>query len=150
MTEDRILELIDAYGADPMRWPAEERAEAQSLMAATDDPRLRVALAEARTLDDLLALASVPDISHETQERLRIDAAAPVSPIARLQRLLDWPGPIWQPAGALAAALVLGIWVGVANPDASADIARLGSSPASTETTSGEGFEPFIGMEDSL
>jgi hypothetical protein len=31
MNETRLLELIDAYGADPERWPAGERPAALSL-----------------------------------------------------------------------------------------------------------------------
>lgn len=152
MTEDRVLELIEAYGADPIRWPENERAAAQSLLATTDDPRLRVALAEAQSLDDMLALATVPEISRETHDRLRLDAAAPSSLVAWLQRLLDWPGPVWQPTGALAAALILGVWVGAANPDTSATIAGLGDSPSliETNTESDEDFDSFIGMGDSL
>lgn len=150
MTEDRILELIEAYGADPMRWPVDERAAAQTLLAASDDPRLRTSLAAAKDLDTLLSTATVPAISPDARYRLYAEAAAPTAPSAWLRRLFDWPGPIWQPTGALAAALVLGIWVGIANPEASADIAGLAGGTVQTEVESGDDFDSLVGMEDNL
>lgn len=53
MNLKRLAELLDAYGADPARWPADERAAALALLAA--DARARAMQAQARALDDWLA-----------------------------------------------------------------------------------------------
>ncbi len=50
---DRALEVIDAYGADMRRWPADERATLAATVAS--DPALRAALAAAERLDTELA-----------------------------------------------------------------------------------------------
>jgi hypothetical protein len=51
MTPDRLQEILDAYGADPHRWPADERDAAAALLVAT--PALREAAGEAQRLDRL-------------------------------------------------------------------------------------------------
>ncbi len=53
MTEARALEILAAFGADPARWPADERAALQAL--ATRSPAIAQALAEARAVDGTLA-----------------------------------------------------------------------------------------------
>lgn len=53
MTDDHFLQHLDAYGADPARWPAELRAEAEQALAAS--PALRAALRDAEAFDGLLA-----------------------------------------------------------------------------------------------
>ena len=45
ISEDRLLALIAAYGADPLHWPESERTAAQQ-RAATDTPAIRQALAQ--------------------------------------------------------------------------------------------------------
>ena len=42
ISEDRLLVLIAAYGADPLHWPESERTAAQQ-RAATDTPAIRQA-----------------------------------------------------------------------------------------------------------
>jgi len=49
---DRFRELLDAYGAEPRRWPANERAMAEALFA--QNPRARDLRAKAATIDALL------------------------------------------------------------------------------------------------
>ena len=58
MKAERLHELADAYGADLRRWPASERAFAESLLAA--DPSLREVLDQAAALDALLDTAPAP------------------------------------------------------------------------------------------
>ena len=52
MTPDRLQELLAAYGADPARWPEEERAAALDLVRRTrpSDALMREALLD-KTLD---------------------------------------------------------------------------------------------------
>jgi hypothetical protein len=57
----RFRELLDAYGADAERWPADERAAALALLAC--EPDARVALAAAAALDRVLDLAPAAEPS---------------------------------------------------------------------------------------
>jgi hypothetical protein len=52
LSRARLLQLLDAYGADPARWPSDQRAAAEALLAS--DPEAQRALREAAALDDLL------------------------------------------------------------------------------------------------
>ena len=52
MTPDRFEQLLDAWGADPRRWPEAERAAAQEHLAR--DPSARALGARAAELDALL------------------------------------------------------------------------------------------------
>lgn len=122
MTEDRFIELLDAYGADPMRWPIEERAEAAA-MADSDNPRLQAALRQASALDTQLSMARVPPVSADLMTKLRRAARPSLS--ARLKALLGWDGALWQPAAALSAALVLGIGLGITNPQQAAALTNI-------------------------
>ena len=88
MTEDRLIELIDIWGADPDAYPEAERAGAKAMLAA-QPLRFAAALADARALD--AAFAQLPDIrpSAALVEALIASApkpaAAPSSTSSRLQ-----------------------------------------------------------------
>ena len=73
MKAERLQALADAYGADLRRWPADQRALAESLLAA--DPSLRALLDEAATLDALLDAAPTTAPSAALMEQVL--AAAP-------------------------------------------------------------------------
>jgi anti-sigma factor RsiW len=61
MTPERALTIIEAYGADPRRWPADERDAARALIART--PELAAALAREAAMDAVLAAAPpAPDV----------------------------------------------------------------------------------------
>jgi hypothetical protein len=149
ISEDRLLVLIAAYGADPLHWPESERTAAQQ-RAATDTPAIRQALAQARILDQMLATAAVPALSESAITAMQ--AKAQPGLMIRLRALFDWWGPVWQPTGALAAALLLGVMLGLANPDTSAALADMTGQYASTDTTdTSSPFDAFLlGSEDSL
>ena len=115
MALDRFRDLLDAYGADPHRWPTDRRAAAEALVAASVEAR--AARDEAAALDRMLDLAPAPAPSPELMARVL--AAAPRGAHARrrgwLTRLfagLDPAGTPFRPAGALAAALILGVLTG--------------------------------------
>jgi hypothetical protein len=121
MTTARFAALVEAYGGDPARWPAEERDGARALIAA--DPSARRALDEAAALDAVLDRAPAEPPSAELATRIL--AAAPVPPAGRarsgrVRRLRDRLAGLlaglggWQPVGAMAAALILGLVVGYA------------------------------------
>jgi len=54
MNKQRVLELLDTYGADPLAWPAEERMAATELLEQSDE--LKAAQHTAQELDVYLNL----------------------------------------------------------------------------------------------
>lgn len=125
MTEQRVYTLIAAYGADPVRWPEDEREAAMALLDAT--PALRAILNEALTIDGFL------DTNHHRQvltpEAILAQLPAPglIERIQRWgQRVLDWltpsaPSDFWRPAVAAMVPLALGVAIGVGTAADSAD-----------------------------
>lgn len=97
MTDARALAIIAACGADPARWPADERA---AVLARTAQPAVATALREAAALDALLGdwagveVASTP-----------FDAAASIP----APRMVPAPRRRWWAAGALAAAVAAAV-----------------------------------------
>jgi hypothetical protein len=117
MNLKRFKEIVEAYGADPARWPANERAAAEAFLAASSEARA-VRDAEAR-LDTVLSRAESPAPS--TELAARILRTAPTERRTRSAGLTSWlaelwEGPIWQPATALAVSMVLGLAVGAFAP----------------------------------
>jgi hypothetical protein len=83
MTMVELARLLDVYGSERTRWPAEARAAAAQLVVA--DPAARRLLAETEALDRVLGRAPVPGLDVETALAERIVAAAQRSP--RIVRL---------------------------------------------------------------
>jgi hypothetical protein len=78
MTLAELGQLLDVYGADRLRWPANARAAAAQLVARDAEARRR--LAEAEALDRVLDSAPLPALAVETALAERIVAAAQRSP----------------------------------------------------------------------
>ncbi len=114
----RIETLHDAYGANPDRWPEDERAAALTLMAR-DPERADALRRDALALDETLSDWVAPPVSHEIADRMQTSARPGflVTLRAKSRSLLGWQGPLWQPAGAFAAALMLGLAIGGVGPD---------------------------------
>jgi len=71
VSADRFKTIVDAYGADPARWPDAERDAALALLAV--DPRAVAWLDEARALDDLLAVGFEPaDMELDEDQHARV------------------------------------------------------------------------------
>ena len=70
MTETRALEIIAAYGADPARWPAAERAALRALAAR---PAVAAALVNAAALDGLLGDWARADVAMAAFESAALD-----------------------------------------------------------------------------
>ena len=104
MKAERLHELADAYGADLRRWPASERAFAESLLAA--DPSLKAVLDEAATLDALLNAAPAPVPSAALTARILAAAPKPKAR-GRLGRGVWYLGAGW--AAAACAGVVAGV-----------------------------------------
>jgi len=76
MDARRLDELLDAYGADPARWPADERAAAEALLASS--PELRARVTAAAQLDALLdVMPAVSEPSAALRERVLASATPP-------------------------------------------------------------------------
>jgi len=116
MTEDRVLELIEAYGAEPMGWPEDERDAARALLEANPEA-FAEALTVARALDEALAIDVAPEPPAQLADAIL--AAAPRAPRANagllggLSAILFPQGVRW-PAGAALASLVMGLVGGYA------------------------------------
>ena len=100
MDRERFAYLLDAYGADFRRWPAEARARAAAF--AAQDPEAAALIAEARTLDAALDGAR-DEVGPSADLAARILAAAP-----RAQR----PAFDRRAMLALAACAVFGVLIG--------------------------------------
>ena len=112
MTRERLAQLIEAYGADPARWPESEREDALALISSS--PQAAALRLRAAALDGLLDQASAHEPSPELKAEILARAAAPRW---RAVSSTLWPfGPIWRPAAALALAAVLGLATGLVAP----------------------------------
>jgi hypothetical protein len=119
---DRVRRLIEAYGADPERWPEGERGGAEAAAAASPD--LRLALQREAALDDLLG--ALPAVHAGAALRRAVLAVPERTPAWRDWLAALWPfDGLWRPAAGLATAAVLGLAIGLATvpavPDAAAD-----------------------------
>lgn len=99
----RLNQIIEAYGADPARWPDAERAGAEALLETS--PEARRLADDAADLDAWLESAWAPGPSELTTARV-LRAAPRRGP----NRLRVASGVGW--AAAAAAGLVLGLSLG--------------------------------------
>lgn len=123
MTDERLLDLIGAYGAEPMAWPEDERAAAEAHLAAYPE-RFTAALDAARALDLAFAQAGQVDAPDNLAARILEDAPRPrTSGASWTGRLRDmvFPNGLRWPAGATVAALAMGLMAGVYSAPATAD-----------------------------
>jgi len=123
MTAARFTAIIAAYGADPARWPADERLAAQAFAEAAPVEATPL-LAEAADLDAMLDGLPVPPATatptaafHARGDAIaRLRAAAKPGSLSKVKAWLGWQGPIWQPAGAMTAAVLFGLALGIEAP----------------------------------
>ena len=123
MNQQRVAALIAAYGSDTARWPESERAAAQALCESVSD--LTVLRDEQASLDQLLdrhrvrAQCTVADV----MSRLAAATHCASPPALNVwDRLGQWLMPdalpgIWRPALAAALPFVVGLGIGVSNPE---------------------------------
>lgn len=138
MKIERFAELVDAYGADPLRWPEAERLAAQGLAAR--DPRANALLAEAEALDALFDAAPVEAPSAALMARVLTRRPRP-----SLWRELFPNTGVWKPAAGFAMALALGVGI----QSAAADQLGLNDEVATTyEEGDGNSLTPLSGGEE--
>lgn len=100
----RFEALLDAYGAEPRRWPTDRRAAAEALLARS--PEAQALHAAAARLDGLIDAAKIePAPAHLIG---RVLAAAPTAAAPRA----SWLATLFKPALGLAFAAVLGLALG--------------------------------------
>jgi len=93
MTMERLIELLDAYGARSEQWPFGERAAALALLRHSAEARAR--RDEAARLDTVLDQAVAPAASPELLARVLATAPSsrPAAGPERRDRTHDRPGP---------------------------------------------------------
>jgi hypothetical protein len=96
MTPERLARILEAYGAEPSRWPAAERDDALALIVS-DENLSKQALALDRTLDRYAV--PCPDAAMVSRALAGIAAPAPGSLLRRW-----WFAPLLAGAGALGMA----------------------------------------------
>ncbi len=122
---------LDVFGSEVERWPAEARLRFEPLLAS--EARARELLDEARALDRLLDRAPLPNearmkaladriVGHAIADaNASAQTAAPVIDLASWRRRGPQAQPFrWKVASALAASLIVGIFIGTAPPVISA------------------------------
>jgi hypothetical protein len=107
MTPETLCRLIEAYGADPSRWPVESRSAAQELLARKD-AQVLAALAKARDLDQALSEHLVAPPENALIQRIIASAPPPNT------RVPVW-GPLrwWLSGAGIVAVGVGGVAVGM-------------------------------------
>lgn len=109
MTFQRFAQIVEAYGADPRRWPGDERAAARAF-AQAHPAQAQPCLAAAAALDAVLAADALEPVSRSLQRRIVASANAPGGRLSFTWR----PGWRWLPGAALAGAGVAGLVAGAA------------------------------------
>ena len=113
LSSERFTAIVEAYGSQPARWPAEERAHAIAYSAA--HPEAQAVQTEFRAVDDMLDQFQVADLS--LLERNVLSQVARTSEGNVFDHLLDWLLPhsqklaawLWRPALVACLPLVCGI-----------------------------------------
>ena len=150
MNDERLLQLIDAYGAEPMAWPEDERDAAMTHLAQ-NRLKFEPALQAARLIDFAVEGADVPDMP--TALAARILAAAPDAAPARrgfgsrLKAIVMPNGARW-PAGAALASLLMGMVGGYAA--ASTSSADIYPSAEETVVYSALGYDGLSSFLDEV
>jgi hypothetical protein len=117
MTPERFRKLTETYGAEPRRWPAEEREAARAFMNRRP-AEAQAMLADASALDSMLDRHVVGPPTAELRER--IIGSGPAARAVWHQARLWWQGAGLAGlglAGALAGALMISVLLPLDTPD---------------------------------
>ncbi|MGI9481546.1 MAG: hypothetical protein ACR2OR_04210 [Hyphomicrobiales bacterium] len=115
--KSRLEVVLAAYGADPARWPEDERI---SLLLEVKEIELEQQTREAKEIDFVLGAAHAPAMPHGAIERLMSKTNSGTQKCAEIVELSARraapPRPMvleFLPAGvAIAACLLLGVFIG--------------------------------------
>lgn len=110
---ERFQQLVEAYGAEPRRWPTDERAAALALLVCSDEARH--ICEEARALDALLDALPGQEASPALHARILamapVATAAPATTRGRVVALRPRLIPRVAAAFPFAAAAALALWL---------------------------------------
>lgn len=126
MTPERFRAIVDAYGADSRRWPADER-HAATEWAAQHRDEADALCAQAAELDAWMSSDVVPSPDADLQRRIVASAPKPKMPRAQVW----WSGVAFAGVGAiggLAGALAVSFFVLSGTPSPAPDASYLTSS----------------------
>lgn len=129
MTPDRFRELLDAYGAEPARWPENEREAA--LAFANADASAGAMLDETKRLDALIAGMQIKppviDTARIVAAATRLAQEPDTSNVVAFaaKRRVARPVMMWARGAALAAATVCGFVIGMSDQGALSDSSAL-------------------------
>lgn len=116
MTHERLVHLMEVYGASPARWPVDERAAAQALIAAPNAAGIaaRAAFQHAASLDAELDTYTVVSPDPELMRKIAASAVVatpqqvPLRQKPRRRLSVDWRTPRhWLSGGRLIGAGLL-------------------------------------------
>ncbi|MEZ5945939.1 MAG: hypothetical protein R3C13_08215 [Hyphomonas sp.] len=146
ISDERIFEMIEAFGADVRAFPEVEQEAARRRM--TEAPGVFAsALEAARSLDSMLAGLPEPSISSALREgilaaapRDRTQAAGRWGLLSRL--------PNWLPAGAFAS-LAMGLVIGV-NVSLPAAVATASVEDADSVMYAAFGFDDYPLIDEAI
>jgi len=143
----RFAVLLDAYGADPERWPEGERAAALALLRR--EPEAQALRARAARLDALLAVAAASQPSPALVARILAAAPAPAGATRRPLAFLRRPqaARAWRYAAAavpVAAAAALTLWL-VQTPTPNTQFSALALAQLGEYETPGD---ELLGIDD--
>jgi hypothetical protein len=153
LSPETALAILASHGADPARWPVQDRAALLAL--AGRDATVAAALADARAMDAVLAgwaAAPVPPARIDTAAITALPQQRPVP-----------PGPVraWRPAllaASLALVVAVGGWIGfagqyggqVATEIATATPSSAGVAAAEADLAFAYVFTPTAAEEDVI
>lgn len=112
MNPERLATLLDAYGADPMRWPEAERLAAQDLLARS--PQALALQQQAAVLDAALDACTLAAPGVALRQALLVAASLPQRPNWR-----DQLAGLWRELGGwrlAAPAFAFSVAVGAVLP----------------------------------
>lgn len=143
MTPERFRTIVDAYGADPRRWPEAERAAAE-VWAEMHEAEANAVLAESASLDAWLTSHTVAPPERALVERVIADATPSKRPRKdhRQRVRLWWQGAAFAGiglAGGLAGGFAVSFFVLTGTPPPAHEVSYTTSSfDGSTADWSGE------------
>lgn len=144
MTPERVREIIEAYGADPGRWPDRERDAALAMLRR--DGSLAALQREARQLDGLLDDVAPPPLRLDAADLARrVAESAQERPAGRgtgEPAIAWWQWFGWPKLAGLAVAALIGFSIGWSGLDG-----RLGdwAAPGTVISAPAEdGLEPLL------
>ena len=113
MNIKELTELLDRRGPEPGAWPSQERARAEALLESSSEARAK--LEESRRLARALAAYEVEPAGADLAPRIAAAAHAQATAAVSLPAAWTRPRFLLPQIAGLAAAALLGVYVGAAN-----------------------------------